>query len=293
MNKNLRNILLGVFVLGVAGGVAWVAWQAARKPSAPSPMADFDPDTLIERFDRNADGVLSRDEFDKAYGSSLVLHNPADGVQLEVGQAFAQFDTNRDGRIDEDDIERYKAGVVVPDEQPFNYVWFGRELLINKQQHGWAERELTAWKMGDLPFQGQYFARRYFGPYSLVTLSDGTSVEGYVSAAEGGTVVLSPGAKLSYWVKEEIASVESLPDSPFSWYGLQVASPELMPDDSEASLEIARGCVARSLTEEAKVFYRRVLIRDGQHPEALAALGLRRDGARFVPAPGKGEGDGD
>jgi outer membrane protein assembly factor BamB len=93
-------------------------WFTGGEPDLRVPMPDFD--TLIARYDKNSDGVLSAAEF-----PARILQNHRAGLDGLPGadgsvsgkNAFASADKNQDGKIDRAEWNEFLKGSSAPAEE--------------------------------------------------------------------------------------------------------------------------------------------------------------------------------
>ena len=88
----MRMLLLSIPLLTVV--LARSGWAAAAEPPAGQKarggLTNLTAENLIRRFDKNGDGVLTRDE-----------------VPPQIAQRFDEIDTNGDGKLDKQEIEAF------------------------------------------------------------------------------------------------------------------------------------------------------------------------------------------
>lgn len=287
MKKALPAV--GVVVLSIVLG--FVMWWIFREGPTEDPPANtdqaedapvFDPAEFIATFDRDGDGIVTPTEFEHLYGHEPYIFHARDGAPaMKVQEAFAAWDKDKNGVIDGADVKRItdkawekfftntmKAGLNPKDHN-------GEFLALSKVQFKLYAQEEAAAIAGELPFASEYFDAKYLGTWAELT--EGTMrYQGYVTEHAGKYWLLTADRKLTVFDKHD-ATVNWLPEAPPTLYAAEVS--KIAWDDVQANLELARKTDEWQMPQEKRMLYGRVLIFDGDNPEALEALGYEyRDG---------------
>ena len=91
----LTMLMLAVILVSDAGGQTGDKPQAMKPlPPAVAALFKLSPDQFIQRFDKNKDGMLSRDE-----------------LPMYMAKAFERFDANNDGKLDRAEVTRMLQGL--------------------------------------------------------------------------------------------------------------------------------------------------------------------------------------
>ncbi|MCC6574097.1 MAG: hypothetical protein IT462_09910 [Planctomycetes bacterium] len=311
------NVIIAVLLIAVAAGGITVWWfnrplpPANNTPAKPHETLTIEGlVAMLKAMDANGDEVISEAEFGTSYGETVkddkkpfVIHAGPDKPQFTTKEAYAHFDMNHSGEIDAEDLymiqnfktwtalERIFAKGLTPRK------FFNTVVELNSMGLAWTEEEIAAVRENLLPFQGQFFARRYFNDWGVITLKDGKQAEGFLykgdsseqskadSLKPGDVRLLGAGARLSFHGKDSIMNVEAKSDHPYSRLARKLKDPAFTPDDKAANLALARELAKDGLKLEAQRMYKRVLILERENAEALEYLDLKvkKDSVEYEP----------
>ncbi len=91
----MMNRLFAVILASTLTATAWAADKDPPKKPAENPEVERMVANLLERFDTNKDGKISKDE-----------------AKGKLAENFDRFDTNKDGYLDKDELRRVAAFMV-------------------------------------------------------------------------------------------------------------------------------------------------------------------------------------
>lgn len=293
--RQVYILLVGLVV--VAGGIAaaFLLYQgppAANGGNEPEIIdKPFDKEHFLETFDVNDDKRVTFEEFDGVYtawGAEKRFSRGPGQPALDSKQAFAFFDHNGDGAIDNDDVrvaldanwQKFAAAAMEKGLTPRD--WKGKFLALNQQQIDTYNKEKGAAARGELPFGGAFFDAKMLntGRWGIVTKAGGEQVEGFLSEKEGRVWVVTQEARMLVFKPDDV-TVKEVPDAPALEYIREVQ--KIAFDDTAANLKLAKQCAQWGLKREAGALFARVLIFDRANAEALEALQLKLEGDKYVP----------
>jgi hypothetical protein len=287
-------------VLLLAGVLAVVVYYATRPAKPVDPPVNgcvvpknetFKIDDFMFNFDHDSDGKVTFEEFTQRYGQGdppLVFTKEDGADPMSAADAFKQWDRNRNGSIDTDDIRQledkewlaYAQGLARQGLQAVT--WNGVQYGLNEHQLRTFNAETGALARKELPFAGAFWDTKYFGGrWSRVSEPEKSDVLGYLHEGNGRLFILTEKAELQ--VKDPArVQISQLPaDDPHMLYAAEIAKTAF--DEPDKNLELARKCKQWGMVVEAGMLYARVLIFRPGDKESLDALGYRLDGPRFVP----------
>ena len=297
MNKALPVVAIVLLALIAA----LLIWKFSGPDPVPPPIIDNDPAQnipfeaadFIDTFDVDGDRSVSLEEFKQRYGvpledgkPELVMQNPKTGKPLNAEDAFKlHWDRDSNGVVDARDIELISDSAWLAFHQktkragltPVRYD--GKFYGLNEHQQRTMEAEVGAAANNEVPFAGQFWAKKYFQSWVKVEDAAGETLEGFAYEGNGRIYILSSNASLT--VKDPAkVTIQTIDDAPQTKYAKAVVGLSFI--DGDANLALANKCMEWGMKHEAGMLYARVLITQPDNKTALDALGFKRVEGKFV-----------